>query len=231
MKKFFVLCILALCISVVRAQTVHVHKSDERIKGESTAGFSMELDAKREDVNAAWPRFLRELGKVKNMGDHWMISQPVLNGTSHTNGVVYATAGGSEQKSKVWIGAKESDWSADNNINAVMKDLKNIAYRFGVKFYRDQIQQQIDEAQQAVDAVEKQQQRLLNQSKDLNQKLANNDIEKIKLEKALEANKLENLSLLSRIENNKKSQDSVAQAAVQIKKVLDMHKERQRKVN
>jgi hypothetical protein len=230
MKRFFVLCLLPIVFSVAHAQTVVVNKSDDRIKGESIAGFSVVLEGKQEDIKTAWLRFLKEVGKVKNMGNYWTISQPVLNGTSYPMGVVYATATGSEQKQKVWIGAKEGDWEADK-MSDVMKDLESTAHRFGVQFYRDQIQQQINEAQKAVDAVEKQQQRLLNQSKSLNQKLADNDIEKIKLEKALEANKLENLALLTQIENNKKAQDSVAQAAVQIKKVVEAHQQRQNKVN
>ena len=90
---------------------------------------------------------------------------------------------------------------------------------------------QIDEAQQASDAVDKQKQRLLNQNKDLANKLVNNEQQKIQLEKSLETNKLDHLVLLQKIENNKKSQDSVANAGVQIKKVVELHKERQRKVN
>jgi len=44
-------------------------------------------------------------------------------------------------------------------------------------------------------------------------------------------NQLDHFVLLQKIENNKKSQDSVANAGVQIKKVVESHKERQRKVN
>jgi hypothetical protein len=71
----------------------------------------------------------------------------------------------------------------------------------------------------------------VNQNKDLNTKLVNNAQQKIQLEKSLEANKLDNLVLIQKIENNKKSQDSVRLAGEQIKKVIEMHKERQRKVN
>jgi hypothetical protein len=113
----------------------------------------------------------------------------------------------------------------------VNKELEKLVYRFGVKFYRDQIQKEIDEAQQASYAVDKQKQRLLNQNKDLVNKLANNEQQKIQLEKSLETNKLDHFVLLQKIENNKKSQDSVANAGVQIKKVVEVHKERQRKVN
>jgi hypothetical protein len=106
-----------------------------------------------------------------------------------------------------------------------------MVYQFGIKFYRDQVQKQIDETQQALDAVEKQQQRSLNQSKDLTIKLSNNEQEKIQLEKSLENNKLENVALKIRIENNKKAQDSLVNVNTQIKKVLEVQKEKQRKIN
>jgi hypothetical protein len=93
------------------------------------------------------------------------------------------------------------------------------------------VQKQIDETQQALDAVEKQQQRTLNQSKDLTIKVSNNEQEKIQLEKSLENNKLENVALKIRMENNKKAQDSLLNVNVQIKKVLETHKEKQRKIN
>jgi hypothetical protein len=79
--------------------------------------------------------------------------------------------------------------------------------------------------------VEKQQQRLTTENKNLGLKLENNQKEKLQLEKSLETNKLENQNLLLKIEQNKKSQDSVAVAAEQIKKVVEMHQERQKKIN
>jgi hypothetical protein len=47
----------------------------------------------------------------------------------------------------------------------------------------------------------------------------------------LENNKLEYESLLLKIEQNKKAQDSVAVAREQVKKVVEIHREKQRKVN
>lgn len=212
------------------AQTVTVSKQQERVKGENTDGYATELEASREEVSTAWGKFLRELGKVKNGGDVLNITEPAVGGTVYAKGIIYATATGTENKSKVWIGLKEAEWNV-NDIQVVYKELEALVYRFGVKVYRDKIQLQIDEAQQASDAVSRQQQRLLNQSKDLVLKLSNNEKEKIRLEKAIEANKLEHEVLLVKIANNKASQDSVANAGVQIKKVGEMHKERQRKVN
>jgi hypothetical protein len=71
----------------------------------------------------------------------------------------------------------------------------------------------------------------VNEKKTLLTKVEDNKLEKIQLEKALANNKLENELLLKKIEKNKLDQDSVALAGEQIKKVTELHKERQRKVN
>jgi hypothetical protein len=102
---------------------------------------------------------------------------------------------------------------------------------FGVKFYREKIQVQIDESLRAAQAVDKQQQKLTNENKNLNVKLEDNKREKIQLEKSIENNKLANADLLKKIAKNKHDRDSVALAGVQIKKVMEAQKEKQRKVN
>jgi hypothetical protein len=89
----------------------------------------------------------------------------------------------------------------------------------------------VDESLKALQAVERQQQRLTTENRNLTIRLENNEKEKVQLEKSLEVNKLEHLSLLTKIDQNKKSQDSVAVAAEQIKKVIELHKEKQKKVN
>ena len=143
---------------------------------------------------------------------------------------MYASIEGNDENATIWLGLNKEEWIV-NDIEIVTKEIEKLVYRFGVKFYRDQIQKQIDEAQRASDAVDRQKQRLTNQNKDLVNKLSNNELQKIELEKSLEANKLDHFVLLQKIANNNNSQDSVANAGVQIKKVVELHKERQRKVN
>ena len=74
-------------------------------------------------------------------------------------------------------------------------------------------------------------QRLVNENKTLSTKVTTNETQKIQLEKSLEANKLEHLVLLQKIVNNKKAQDSVSATTVPIKRAIELHKERLRKVN
>ncbi len=229
MKKFTVL--LAMCITTFAfSQKVSVNKKSDKVKGDSAEGYGTQLEGSKEKVAAAWGRFLKDLGKVRAGSDYQYVENPALGGTVYQTGIVYATVDGSEESTSVWMGIKADEWTV-NDIKIVETQLEKLVYQFGVKFYRDKIQAQIDEATRASEAVVRQQQRLVNENKNLNLRLTNNGQEKIQLEKNLEANKLEKLVLDQKIINNKKSQDSVKLAGEQILKVIEMHKERQRKVN
>lgn len=230
MKRIFLLLAIMVAVSNVFAQKVTVTKKTERVRNENADGYATDLDAKADDVRTALNKFLKEAGKSKNNGEMIVVNEPVINGTVYTKGVLYASAVGSDVKTRVWIGILASEWNS-GDVETVLKDIEQMTYRFGIKYYRDKIQLQIDEAQQAADAVMKQAQRTQNEGESLQRKLKANDEEKIRLEKALEANKLEDLVLKQKIVNNKKSLDSLVAAAGKIKVVIDGHKERQGKVN
>jgi hypothetical protein len=100
-----------------------------------------------------------------------------------------------------------------------------------LKFYKDKIQADVDEALRAQNAAEKQQQRLTLEAKNLVSRQEMNAKDRIRLEKALVANKLDSAKFVTTIAKNKSSQDSLGIATEQIKKMVEAHKERQRKVN
>jgi hypothetical protein len=230
MKRILLLLALIVIASNVFAQKVTVGKRTERIRNESADGYSSDLDAKSEDVRTSLNKFLKETGKSKNNGDMIVVNEPVINGIVYTKGILYASVSGSDVKTRLWIGILASEWNS-NDVETVLKDIEQMTYRFGIKYYRDKIQLQIDEGQQASDAVVKQAQKTQNEEESLHRRLKANDDEKIRLEKALEANKLEDLVLQQKIVNARKSLDSLSAAKVKIQTVIDAHKERQNKVN
>jgi hypothetical protein len=211
------------------AQTVKVKKESARIKGENVEGYEVELEGTVAEVNASFIKYLKTNGKVKQGDGIITISEPTLNGSSYKF-PVFAVTKDKGKNATAWIGIRVADWPKDDATKA-NQELEKTAHEFGVKFYRDKIQLQIDESLQASQAVDKQQQKLVNENKNLNTKLEDNKREKIQLEKSLENNKLENETLLKKIEKNKHDQDSVSVVGGQIKKVVEMQKEKQRKVN
>lgn len=227
-KKFALILGLLFTVMTVQAQTAKVKKESARIKGDNTEGFAIDLEAKEQEVSTAFTKFLKSLGKVKQNDGTYTISESTIGGTSYKT-PVYATVKEKGSTAQAWIGIKKEEWT--EGADHVTKELEKLLHDFGVKFYRDKIQGQIDESTRALQAVEKQQQRLTTQNRDFSTKLEDNKREKIQLEKSLENNKLEYETLVQKLDKNKHDQDSVTLAGEQIKKVIEMQKEKQRKVN
>jgi predicted RNase H-like nuclease (RuvC/YqgF family) len=231
MNKFFVSALFMLLLISAHGQNVTVLKEKEKVKGTSIEVYALTLEGKKDDISSAWNKFLKDLGKLKQSTNPMTVSEPVISGTTYSANVFYADfKKNNENSSTVWAGINPAEWN-EAEIGRVNRELDKLVYQFGVTYYRQKVQEQIDETQEALDAVEKQKQRTLNQNKDLTLKLSNNEQEKIQLEKSIEANKFENAVLKVKLENNKKAQDSLANVGVQIKKVMETHKEKQRKIN
>jgi hypothetical protein len=210
---------------LLHAQSVKVKKETVRVKGENAEGFEVKLEGNADDVESQLTKYLKPIGKSKKTDNVASISLPSVNGKTYTS-PLYATVKGD---GTAWIGIKDSEWPAESG--EIKKDIEKMVYEFGVTFYREKVQRQIDESNQALQAVEKQQLRYQNQNKDLNTKLENNRLEKIRLEKALENNKLELETLTKKLEQNIKDQDSVKVVNEQIKKLIEIQKDKQRKIN
>jgi len=228
-KKFVIFFFISLAYCAF-GQSVKVINETSRIKGENVEGFAVELEGTQDEVTGAFSKYLKSFSKMRIGASPMTLTETVLGGTSYKS-PIYATTKERDKTILAWIGLKPSEWSSTDEAEKVNKELERIIYEFGVRFYRDKIQVNVDESLKALQAVERQQQRLVTENRNLTIRLENNEKEKVQLEKSLEVNKLENLSLLTRIEQNKKSQDSVAVAAEQIKKVIELHKEKQKKVN
>jgi hypothetical protein len=227
-KNVLLLCLLLVTL-VASAQTIKVKKETARVKGEYADGFEVELLGTTEEAEAALTKFMKTLGKSKQNDNFIAVNEPVIQGRAYTNSVY----GQTKQLGNIvsaWVGIRTKEWS-DDDAKAINQDIEKMLRDFGVSFHREKIQKQIDESIRASQTVDRQQQKLGNQNRDLNSKMEDNKREKIQLEKSLVDNKLELETLTKKLEKNKKDQDSVKVAGEQIKKVIEMHRERQRKVN
>jgi len=217
-KLFFFF--FALAPFACLAQKIEVEKEIYRIEGEQENGFQVGLNAPREVAQTSLSRFLKALGKTKSSGDYITVLDPVIDGKK-IPGMLYGLCTGDDKNATVWLGMPGKGES---------NDIRKLTYDFAVTFRREQIQVQIDESLRALQAVEKKQMRLVNQHKDLSNKIENNKKQKIELEKSLVENKIDFEDLTKKLEGNARAQDSVAVASGQIKKVVEMHREKQRKV-
>lgn len=221
-KLFFFLLVIVPLAS--HAQIIDVKQETAWIDGEKINGFQVDLIASAEEVENSLSRFLKSIGKPKSSAHYLTIAEATIGGRKSGN-ILYATSKVSGKTTATWIGTLSAGEETSQN-----QDLQKLVYDFAVTFYREKIQLQIDESLRALQAVEKQQARLINQHKDLNNKIDNNKKEKIALEKAFVQNRTDLDDLTKKLASNGEAQDSVAVAAEQIRKVVEMHRERQRKV-
>jgi hypothetical protein len=228
-KKTINIFILLLLSAAVHAQTVQIKKETARIRNEYADGFEVVLEGTTDEVEQALNKVMKTMGKTKSVENYMVVNEPVVKGRTYVN-PVYGQAKQLGNIVSAWIGINTGDWSK-HEAESINKDLEIIVRDMGINFHRDKIQKQIDESTRAAQAVVRQQQRLNNQNRDLNTKIEDNRREKIQLEKAIENNKAELETLIKKLEKNKKDQDSVAVAGEQIRKVVELHKDRQQKVN
>lgn len=231
MKKFINTALLITSLMVAHAQTVVVKKQPDKIKDENYEGFAADIEGKRADATSTLNKILKEHGKIKFLSsDPIIVTNPILNGALYPKGILYAMVKENNPTVTLWIGIKVSEWEG-TDMETIDKQLEKLVYQTGVQFYRDKVQAQIDETNQAADAVYKQIAKAINQATDLKKKLSNNAEEKIKLLQAMEGNKFEDLVLKVKIVNNKKAQDSLASAASTIQQMKLVHEEKLRNIN
>jgi hypothetical protein len=210
------------------AQTVKAKKDESRVKGENVPGYAVDLEGSTEEVSGAFTKFIKALGKTRQSEGIITLSESTINGAVYRN-PVYATTKTKGNITTAWLGIRKAEWA--DGADAINTELEKVVKEFGVQYYKDKIQTQIDESNRAAQAVDKQKQRLVTQNRDLTVKLEDNKREKLQLEKSFEKNKQEHELLLKKIAKNKHDQDSVAIAGEQVKKMVDVNKERQKKVN
>lgn len=206
------------------AQSVAVTKSTSSIEGRQTTGYQVIVDAPAEEVRQSLAKYLKAMGRTKQSGDYITMAEPLIAGHKYA-ATLYATTRPDGSSTSAWLGMP-----LESGEDEASRDLEKLAYDFGVAFRRERIQLQIDESLRAVEAVEKQQTRLASQNRDLQTRIQNNKREKIELEKSLVNNAAELVDLTKRLEANDHARDSVATALLQIQKVVEMHRERQREV-
>lgn len=228
-KKFCAALLMSLP-ALAYAQKVTVIKETERVKGQNIEGYATELTGNLEAVRSAYIKYLKTFSKFKATENPIQLNEIELNTVKYQSSL-YAVAKLKGERVLVWLGIEPSEWQRVEQADSIKTALEKIVYDFGVKYYRDVVQVDIDESVRAQQAVEKQTLRLQNENKSLISRLEFNQKEKIRLEKALLENKIEHETLLLDLARNKKAQDSIAIATDQIKKMVELHKERQRKVN
>ncbi len=163
-KKFFLLVLFSALLVHTQAQSIKVKKEKARVKGENVEGFEIELSGSYGNIHSSFTKFLKNYGKTR--GNDPIVLTGASLGTGTTTALVYGVVKEKEKdkSSHVWLGILKEEWPEDAYEKG-MKELEKMVYDFGKSYHQDLVQDEIDESITALNAVEKQQQRLVTENK------------------------------------------------------------------
>jgi chromosome segregation ATPase len=112
-----------------------------------------------------------------------------------------------------------------------MNEISGMLYTYVLDYKKSLVLNDIQNAERAAAFTSRQHQRLLQNLENLTLRLLDAENEKRRLEESVKTMELEIEVLKQRIENNKADQEKTYEELEQIRKVLEMHKERLKKLN
>ena len=226
MKKFtIVLMVVLWSMSVIGQHKIETNNDIEKINDDKYPGVSSFVTGDDDDVEKAWRKYLKDFGKVKERKTYFELTEVTLADTYYESRIFYANMGSGEKVQTVWLGADTTGMSMAEWYT-LSEVIQKHVYNFVENYYKDKVQEEIDESIKAEDYNEKQLKKFEKEEDDLKTQLKNNEKELIRLEQAIIDNKKEHEELLEKIEKNKVDQEDTAVSLEKIKKVIELQKEK-----
>ena len=110
-KLILFVCLLAWAFIGV-AQTITVKKEKARIKNKYADGFQVALDASMEEAESALNKFMKTLGKTKEVANYFVVNEPLILGKTYKT-PVYGQTRQLGNIISVWVGLDTDDWGKD----------------------------------------------------------------------------------------------------------------------
>ena len=223
MTKIFVF-LTAFCFSVsVQAQKIKVSESTEEVQQITRTGMStvIELDAK--DVQKAWQKQLKNYGKLDV--SNGVITVPVANVSAISSSPcrIVSTVKSNSKGATVWwaIDMGDAHVTASGN-NSAYRSAERILHDFAAECYRDDINEQVKDAEKALNASVKNQDKQVREGENLVKDVAKNKQDKANLEQKLKDNAAELEQLQKDIAKNKTDQATAVQETEKMKKAVEV---------
>lgn len=220
MKKFLIL-IMFIPILGIAQPTIEVIAGSTKVNGERYPGYKTRITADDKQLEGFLKDHFRELGKTRERNSYYSLTEATIAEKYHGERFFYAEIVRGSGSHNVWIGADTTGLSS-YDWDVMDATLKKFTYDFAVEFYQFQVQEEIDESLKAEQFADRQQTKLQKESEDLANKLSNNEEELIRLQEAIEKNKLEHIELLQNIQTNKVELDSAGVSLEKIRNVVQM---------
>ena len=220
MKKFLIL-ILFLPVIAWAQPVIEVIPGTTKVNGERYPGYKSKIISESKNVEDYLKSHFRSLGKTRERNSYFSLTEATIAEKYHGERFFYAEIIQGSSVQTVWIGADTTDLSL-YDWDVMDATLKKWTYDFTVEFYKNEVQEEIDESIKAEQFAEKQHNKLIKESENLANTIQSNEKELIRLQEAIENNKNEHIDLLESIRTNKIEIDSAAVTLDRIRNVVQM---------
>lgn len=225
MKKSAAFIFALLVINLCMAQKVKVSETSEKIDEIPRTGMSTLIELDNKKVEKAWEKQLKSYGKVTSSKGTYTIPVANVPGVSSQPCIVTSVVKTSGKGTLIW-------WSIDMGKEHVTSSGSPSAYKaaekilndFALQCYRDDVNEQIEEAEKALSSAVKAQEKEVKEGEGLVRDVERNKQEKATLEQKLKQNGEDLIRLQSNIEQNKKDQAAAGQDVEKMKKALEVVK-------
>lgn len=229
MKKSIFTFLITLITSISFAQQVVVSEANMEINKVSRPGLETSLDLDKKIVKDEWKKFLKEFGKVETSGNEFIIKEAKIPSISPSPVSIVSTVEKGKKGTTVFIAIDMGDkWITRSTSSYVPAE--KLLHDFGVTAYKNEINEQIKEAEKELKKAEKAKEKSEKEGEDLSNKLNKNRDDKIKLENDLKKNEEDKIQLEKDIDANKKDQENKKDDLNKAKDSLDKIKSKLDKV-
>lgn len=212
-------------------QKIYVDEGNEQIDGINRVGLFTIVNLNSKDVEKAWTKRLKEYGKVESSKSGYSITAAEIPGVTSKPGQIYSRVVKEKGGTKIW-------WAIDLGTSFVTSSNNSGAYRgasqvltdFAAACYRDDINNQIADAEKALSKTVKSYEKEVKQGEDLKKAVERNKQEKANLEQKLVDNANQLKTLQSDIEKNKTDQKTAQQEVDKMKKAVEVVKQKLDKI-
>jgi hypothetical protein len=202
---------------------VSVASKKNKIQSESQDGYSSIIKGDQSKITAAWYRKLRLLGRLREEGNYIVVRAADIDEQKYPVLPVYSIINSSEKETEIWLYAEVANIETDT-AQVIDEKMKELLYSFSLEYYRSIVQNEISEAERAIEFTSKKYQKLLQEEIELRKDSAVNVSEKARLEGLLEKNTLEHKVINQKITDTKAYQDSTLIDMEHMKKALELKK-------
>jgi hypothetical protein len=223
MKHLLTFFLVLSCFTFSSGQKISVSQSSETIEKIPRTGLSVVIALDDDEVEDEWKKQLKNYGKVESSKGVYTVAVANIPSVSSSPCRVTSIVKSSGKGSQVWWTIDLGNQMLTSNSSA-SKAAEKILHDFAVLCYRDDITNQIKEAEKALANSVKTQEKEVKEGQDLVKDVEKNKQDKIALEQKIIQNGKDLEQLQKDIAQNKTDQGSAAADVEKMKKAVEVVK-------